>query len=34
MVPELPRAFARPMQGFLPLMRIGWAVLRPAQTPR
>lgn len=28
-VPELPRAFARPVQGRLPLMRVGWAVLRP-----
>jgi 4-amino-4-deoxy-L-arabinose transferase-like glycosyltransferase len=31
LVPELPRAFARPVQGFLPLMRVGWAVLRPAR---
>jgi hypothetical protein len=29
-VPELPRAFARPIQGLLPLTRIGWAVLRPS----
>ena len=28
--PELPRAFARPIQGLLPLTRVGWAVLRPA----
>lgn len=28
-VPELPRAFARPVQGLLPLMRVGWAVVRP-----
>jgi hypothetical protein len=28
-VPELPRAFERPIQGLLPLTRIGWAVLRP-----
>jgi hypothetical protein len=28
--PELPRAFGRPIQGRLPLMRVGWAVLRPA----
>jgi hypothetical protein len=29
-VPEVPpRAFARPVQGQLPLMRIGWAVIRP-----
>ena len=34
MVPELPRAFARPVQGLLPLTRIGWAVLRPADTLR
>jgi 4-amino-4-deoxy-L-arabinose transferase-like glycosyltransferase len=33
LVPELPRAFARPVQGLLPLMRVGWAVLRP-QTAR
>jgi hypothetical protein len=36
-VPEVPpRAFARPVQGRLPLMRIGWAVIRPqrqADTP-
>jgi hypothetical protein len=31
MVPELPRAFARPVQGRLPLMRVGWAVLRPSR---
>jgi len=30
-VPELPRAFERPVQGRLPLLRIGWAVIRPAQ---
>jgi hypothetical protein len=30
-VPELPRAFAWPVQGLLPLKRIGWAVLRPAR---
>lgn len=28
-VPELPRQFARTVQGRLPLIRIGWAVLRP-----
>lgn len=33
LVPEVPRAFARPVQGLLPLTRIGWAVLRP-QSPR
>ncbi len=32
MVPEVPRSFARTVQGILPLIRIGWAVLRP-QTP-
>jgi hypothetical protein len=28
-VAETPRAFARPVQGRLPLLRIGWAVIRP-----
>jgi hypothetical protein len=28
-VPEVPRAFERPVQGQLPLLRIGWAVIRP-----
>jgi hypothetical protein len=32
MVPEVPRSFARSIQGLLPLIRVGWAVLRP-QTP-
>ncbi|MGI8525202.1 MAG: glycosyltransferase family 39 protein [Pseudolabrys sp.] len=32
-VAELPRAFARPVQGTLPLIRIGWAVLRPPNAP-
>lgn len=31
MVPEVPRSFARAVQGFLPLIRLGWAVIRPAQ---
>jgi hypothetical protein len=31
LVPELPRAFAHPVQGLLPLMRVGWAVLRPSR---
>ncbi len=31
LVPELPRAFARPVQGLLPLMRVGWGVLRPTR---
>jgi 4-amino-4-deoxy-L-arabinose transferase-like glycosyltransferase len=30
LVPELPRSFERPVQGRLPLLRIGWAVIRPA----
>lgn len=30
LVPELPRSFARPVQGRLPLLRLGWAVIRPA----
>ena len=29
MVPEVPRAFARSVEGMLPLIRIGWAMLRP-----
>jgi hypothetical protein len=37
LVPEVPRAFERRVQGQLPLLRIGWAVVRPrapeAQTP-
>ena len=28
MVPEVPRVFARSVQGLLPLIRVGWAVLR------
>jgi hypothetical protein len=32
-VPEVPRAFERPMQGRLPLLRIGWAVIRPQGQP-
>src|SRR5579875_3378427 len=31
MVPEVPRFFARPVQGTLPLIRIGWAVIRPRE---
>jgi hypothetical protein len=31
-VPEVPRAFERSVQGRLPLLRIGWAVIRP-QSP-
>jgi hypothetical protein len=34
MVPEVPpRAFARPVQGQLPLLRIGWALIRPQGHP-
>jgi 4-amino-4-deoxy-L-arabinose transferase-like glycosyltransferase len=34
MVPEVPpRAFARPVQGRLPLLRIGWALIRPQGQP-
>jgi hypothetical protein len=29
LVPEVPRAFERAFQGRLPLMRIGWAMIRP-----
>jgi hypothetical protein len=29
MVPEVPRSFARSMQGILPLIRAGWATVRP-----
>jgi 4-amino-4-deoxy-L-arabinose transferase-like glycosyltransferase len=29
LVPEVPRAFARAVQGRLPLIRIGWGVIRP-----
>jgi hypothetical protein len=29
---EVPRVFARSIQGRLPLLRVGWAVIRP-QTP-
>ncbi len=29
MVPEVPRSFARSIQGFLPLIRLGWAMVRP-----
>jgi hypothetical protein len=31
LVVELPRAFDRP--GRLPLLRVGWAVIRPQATP-
>jgi hypothetical protein len=29
LVPEVPRTFARPVQGRLPLLRVGWGVIRP-----
>jgi len=29
MVPEVPRSFSRTVQGVLPLIRVGWAVIRP-----
>jgi Dolichyl-phosphate-mannose-protein mannosyltransferase len=29
LVPEVPQTFDRPVQGFLPSIRIGWAVIRP-----
>ena len=28
-VPEIPRAFGRLVNGRLPLLRIGWAIVRP-----
>ncbi len=31
LVPEVPHSFERPVQGFLPLLRLGWAVIRPAR---
>jgi hypothetical protein len=33
LVVEVPRAFERPVQGRLPLLRIGWAVIRPQSQP-
>ena len=33
LVAEVPRSFARAVQGFLPLIRIGWAVVRPEGPP-
>jgi hypothetical protein len=32
-VPEVPRSFARAVQGRLPLIRLGWAVLKPQPGP-
>jgi hypothetical protein len=34
MVPEVPRSFARTIQGLLPLTRLGWAVIRPQSQAR
>ncbi|PWT92626.1 MAG: hypothetical protein C5B56_02050 [Proteobacteria bacterium] len=31
LVVEVPRSFVRPVQGRLPVLRIGWAVIRPAE---
>lgn len=33
LVPEVPRAFARDVQGRTGLLRVGWAVIRPAAEP-
>jgi 4-amino-4-deoxy-L-arabinose transferase-like glycosyltransferase len=33
LVPEVPRAFERPVQGRLSLVRVGWAVIRPLGQP-
>jgi 4-amino-4-deoxy-L-arabinose transferase-like glycosyltransferase len=32
MVPEVPRSFDRSVQGRLPLLRIGWAMIRPRRS--
>jgi hypothetical protein len=32
-VVEVPRSFDRSMQGRLPLLRIGWALIRPRGAP-
>ena len=34
LVAEVPRSFPRAVQGFLPLIRLGWAVVRPPLTPQ
>jgi hypothetical protein len=34
LVPEVPRSFERPVQGRLPLLRLGWALIRPAAAGR
>jgi 4-amino-4-deoxy-L-arabinose transferase-like glycosyltransferase len=31
MIPEVPQTFARPVQGIMPTLRIGWGLIRPAQ---
>ena len=31
LVAEIPRAFERPVQGRLPLLRIGWGLVRPQE---
>ena len=33
LVPEVPRAFERAVQGRLPLLRIGWGMIRPQAEP-
>jgi 4-amino-4-deoxy-L-arabinose transferase-like glycosyltransferase len=33
LVPEVPRSFARTIQGNVPLTRVGWAVIRPTAAP-
>jgi len=33
MVPEVPRSFPRAVQGRLPLIRLGWSMLRPLGAP-
>jgi hypothetical protein len=33
LVPEVPHTFERPVQGLLPLLRIGWAMIRPRGAP-
>ena len=33
LIPEVPHTFERRVQGRLPLLRVGWGVIRPANTP-
>ena len=33
LVAEVPQTFERTIQGRAPLMRVGWAMMRPANTP-